>query len=240
MILAERQQLSLLEEFQRNAETRRRMKFEIEDERLFFERRDDERHEEKEREDMELPARAAQIADFRERLDHYDAAIVDALTDNRKALDDVSGKLDEMRTQAFALPDGRRLFKTEDGKQVFDENGIELKADSFDPDLISGAHPTWNAWKAQLEAKGHLEQDRAKLLEFQTKVDKARQESGKDGISKKELDGFGAALEKDMPDIVKQKLGLGDDTRAPASPTMSENAPSHRGMIQPDTVHCPR
>jgi hypothetical protein len=98
MIAAERQYLSLIEEFRRNAETRRRIKFEIEDERLFGERRDEDRREEKEREDMaaalaELPASSAQIADLRGRLDHYDTAIVDALTDNRKTLDGVNGRI---------------------------------------------------------------------------------------------------------------------------------------------------
>jgi hypothetical protein len=56
-----------------------------------------------------------QIAAFTVRLDTYDTATVEALLANQEALDAVKARIDDLLLKAHTLPDGRRVFKTEDG-----------------------------------------------------------------------------------------------------------------------------
>lgn len=53
---------------------------------------------------------------------------------NGRALERVQEDLRIMVDKAYVLPDGRRVFKTEDGMRVFDEHGEEIKG--FDPDPV--------------------------------------------------------------------------------------------------------
>jgi hypothetical protein len=212
MSTAEQQQLIILEEFQRRAQARTRdRRGELEQERQFDRQKREERREEKQREYLETlaandRASEAQIASFYERLTRYDTAVVEALMENEQALDATSGKLDAMRAQAHALPDGRKVFRTLDGQQVFDEHGAAVSRDTLDPDVIGEGKPCWEAFKTQLDARTRLEQERGALLEFQARTDEAREKAGKDGISAKELDAIRAELEQAKPEAVRQKL----------------------------------
>ncbi len=62
----------------------------------------------------------------RYELDQYDAAIVDALIDNEHALEEAGKHRDKLEANAFELPDGRKVFKTEDGQRVFNANGAQV------------------------------------------------------------------------------------------------------------------
>lgn len=84
-----------------------------------------------------LLASDRQITAFRVKLDRYDEKTVEALMENRVALEEVQKRLDDMLGKAHVLPDGRRVFKTQDGTRVFDETGLELKADVIDPNAIA-------------------------------------------------------------------------------------------------------
>lgn len=44
---------------------------------------------------------------------------------------------------ALTIDDGRRVFKTEDGVQVFDEFGTEIAPSVLDFELIDASKPTW-------------------------------------------------------------------------------------------------
>jgi hypothetical protein len=228
MTIAEQQQLVILEEFQRRAQARtREQRAGLEQERQFDREKREARREEKQREYLETlaaieRASEAQIASFYERLTHYDTAIVEALMENEQALDDTGGKLNEMRAQAHALPDGRKVFKTTDGRQVFDEHGAAVGRDTLDPDAIGQGKPCWESFKTQLDARTQLEQERRALLEFQARADKAREKAGEEGISGKELDAIGAELEQAMPEAVRRKLAAqghhaGADLSAPST-----------------------
>ncbi len=80
-----------------------------------------------------------ELADFNVTLDAYDAATVDALMENEEHLKAVRQELKILLDQAYVLPDGRRVFKTEDGTRVFDEQGVEVK--DIDPDAIEDWRP---------------------------------------------------------------------------------------------------
>lgn len=58
---------------------------------------------------------ASEVAVFRAELDTYDTATVIALQENELALEEARQNLNAILLQAYVLPDGRRVFKAEDG-----------------------------------------------------------------------------------------------------------------------------
>ena len=77
-----------------------------------------------------------QIEKFNIKLDQYDEATVKALMDNQIALDNVRVNIELMLDNAYVMEDGRRVFKTENGSQVFDEQGVEVMQNELDFGLI--------------------------------------------------------------------------------------------------------
>ncbi len=94
------------------------------------------------------------IAAFAVKLDTYDTATVEALHDNEVALAKVQEKLRVMLDKAYVLPDGRKVFKTEEGTRIFDENGAEVK--DFDPNRIEDWRPRAEAYLAGFEERRAL------------------------------------------------------------------------------------
>lgn len=85
-------------------------------------RRKEEKNKEREREQDEshdalmdfaftyLIATDTQIAAFTVKLETYDAATIEALMENERALERVQEELRVMLDKAYVLPDGRRVF----------------------------------------------------------------------------------------------------------------------------------
>ena len=221
--------------------------------KLFYEeidRKEAKKHKAREKEEEEtkqfeqMAATTEQLNKFNEMLDNYDTCTVHTLMENRDALDRLNHDLRRMEENAYALSDGRRVFKTADGRRVFDEQGGEVAASTVDPQMIGDHHTRWEAYKAGKDAETKLEAERHDLLEFQAKVDDARDRASKSNITKKELDDLEAGLTASAPSIVRQQLGLtlpeaGDmakvrsDCLAPTQlEALSDNL-TRRSQIQP-------
>lgn len=162
----------------------------------------------------------AQIAAFTVKLDTYDAATIEALMENERALERVQEDLRIMLEKAYVLPDGRRVFKTEDGMRVFDEHGEEING--FAPEQIEDWRPHWEEFSAGLEEREALEAERAELLDYQAKLDEARERAAEEGLTEAELEELEQSIEQNMPDAVKRQLA-GDsgpplDGDRPAAP----------------------
>lgn len=124
----------------------------------------------------------AQIAEFKTRLDRYDTKTVEALMYNQQAIDIVQERIDVMLGKAEVLPDGRRVFKTIDGRKVFDQHGQELGADVIDPMSIDDKKPKWEAYRDSKLEKVSLMEERGQLLDYQGKFDnRPRSPDGRDG-----------------------------------------------------------
>lgn len=204
-----------------------------------FEARERERQKNEEREmelrDMEMFALVQmafaspeQVADFKLQLDDYDAKTVEALIENEEALKLVREKMETMLGEAQVLPDGRRVFKTKDGQRVFDENGQEVSADIVDPASIDNKKPKWETFKAEKDEEIRLENERSQLLEYQGKLDTARDRLDKGEITTKELDALKGDLEKSMPDAVRAKVG---NDRPEAENTNSQKLESNAPVL---------
>ncbi|KAA3516980.1 hypothetical protein GOZ96_12260 [Agrobacterium vitis] len=168
-------------------------------------------------------ATETEIAAFEVELDAYDAATVEALMDNEERLTAVREELKVLLDQAYVLPDGRRVFKTEDGTRVFDERGVEVK--DFDPDMIEDWRPDWEKYQNPFERESDLVKQREDILEFQKLQDDIRAETQNakedGGMSRERLEELKAKLAEEAPDAVRAKMdrdGPRQDAELPATP----------------------
>lgn len=159
----------------------------------------------------------SEIEDFRLELSTYDAATVDAIQDNAEALEAVEAKLQPYLDQAFILPDGRRVFKTADGLEAYDENGKLLDVDVIDPNLIEDWRPRWETVKPIIEQRERLLQERDELFDYQKKLDDARERLDTGEISRAEFNELRQSLKDQMPDAVREKIPGMESTQAPAA-----------------------
>lgn len=199
------------------------------DERQLLERRDREK-----REAVYAALEQAskeQIAAFREQLDRYDTATVQALMENERRLDEARKRQDELLERAYKLPDGRKAFKSEDGLHVLDQNGREVG--DVDPQSIPDSHPKWEAFKSATDQKAALAQQREELLKFQQKVDQARDKFDHDGTTA-DLDALSADLKSAMPDAVKHELGESGPGQSAATKPGTANTASADFRTLPD------
>jgi len=206
-----------------HAELRRRI--EIPEER----RRDRERAEQFEA----ALATPVQITAFKARLDTYDTATVEALMNNEHQLRDVRERIQNMLLEAHVLPDGRRVFRTRDGKQVFDEFGKELGPDTIRAGDIDGRKPAWEDFRGLQETEVKLEDERKQLQDYQQKLDDARTKANEGNLTNDDLDRMDKELEKSMPkavrDIVQrneaQHQQIGTETPSQDATDLSPDSP---------------
>lgn len=148
-----------------------------------------------------------QIEAFTVKLDEYDAATVEALMANEQDLQAVRERIQTMLLEAHTLPDGRRVFKTRDGMQVFDEFGQEIKAEELRPDQISDDKEKWEDYLGAKDEEVRLAEERKELIEFQEKLDDARERLDDPKLTEQELEALDKELGEAMPDRVKTVLG---------------------------------
>ena len=147
-----------------------------------------------------------EVQQFQAKLDVYDEATVKALMENTQALEAVNERIQEKLGHAHTLEDGRKVFKSEDGTWAIDEDGKELGATTNDMDTIPKTKVTAEEYKADIEERNQLNTERQNILDYQEKLDDARERSTSDDFSKEELDALDMELETEMPMAVKRQL----------------------------------
>ena len=204
---------ALIDEFQRSAADveRRKMllreRFQMEADQEDKGKRKQAKEDRERREWFEAAlATAQQLAAFDAKLDRYDAATIDALMKNGRALDRVNERLERLEAEAYVLPDGRRVYPTRKGDEVFDESGARVPRGIIDPDAIPPGHTRWEARVEERQERDRLAQERADQLSFQSKLDATRERGAAGGLSKKDIDDLDAALKADMPESIKRRL----------------------------------
>ncbi len=153
-----------------------------------------------------IVATEIQIREFEIKLDNYEAATVTALMENQKQLDAIDARIEEMLNQAYVMEDGRRVFKTEDGTQVFDEFGQEVSPDDLDFGLISDDLPHWEDFQLSKEEQDRLLAERQEIQTYQQQLDDARESIADGEISQDELEELDAELLDMMPDAVRSNV----------------------------------
>ncbi len=172
-----------------------------------------------------IVATEIELRDFRLRLESYETATVDALLSNGEALDLLQVQIDQVLARAHVLEDGRRVFKTRDGTQVFDEHGDEVGQELITPEDIGDSHPVWEDYQPLLEARQELTDQRVRLLEFQDRLDLVNEETRDGPITTDRLEELDAELNALMPPDVRSRLPgmsvetpvLGSVSRSPSN-----------------------
>lgn len=206
-------------EFARSASSERQEEFR----RLQLDekRKRDKREEEKDkREDAEellglAMASDSQMAEFSVELDQYDTATVEALMDNEAALTKQREALRDMLNQAYVLPDGRKVFKSEDGQRVYDETGAQLQLKDVDPDLIEEWRPTSEQYLAGRNAEQALVQEHQQLIDFEQRVQTARERTEDGGMTVKEVEAMRRDLADSAPPAVHRRVFGEQENDAP-------------------------
>lgn len=187
---------------------------------------------------MPTPAPPERIAEFEVTLTAYDIAVVKALIANDERMAALQTEISAMLSQAFTLDDGRRVFKTKDGTQVFDEHGEEVPADIIDPDAIPDDTPTWEAFSKLKETEAALTAERESILEYQAKLDEGRSEIADGEITIEELDALESDLAGSMPPAVAEfvegnarlKMALGVKPETIAEPAIGTATAQANGL----------
>ena len=146
-----------------------------------------------------------EIAEFQAKLDTYDEATVKALMENQRQLDKTQARIDEMLSNADIMEDGTRVFKSEDGTWAVDEHGNRLDSQTHDMDAILPTKNTAEEYLETTERKHQLMQERQAILDYQEKLDNARERSNADDFAKEELDELEAELDATMPTAVRRQ-----------------------------------
>lgn len=193
-----------------------------------------------------MMATQIQIEEFKVKLDTYEQATTAALMQNQIALDLVVAQIEALLDRAYVMEDGRRVFKTEDGAQVFDEFGQEVKQDELDFGLIKPSDPTWESFSGLSEERNQLNQERSQLFEFQQKLDDAREKADSGDLTEEGLKDLDADLLEAMPpSVAKQISGVENASVIPdatclftanANPATLQAAPSAKAAFQPETL----
>lgn len=165
-----------------------------------------------------------QIEAFTDRLDHYDQATVASLMENERALELLQVQINAMLARAHVMEDGRRVFRTRDGTQVFDEFGTEVFSDELDFDAITADAPYWEEFQPLLLQQEALEAEREQLLEFQERLDEARETVADRNISEDELE----SLDRELKDLAPPSIEahLPEEMRSKAKPEQTIEQPS--------------
>ncbi|WP_186388787.1 hypothetical protein [Stappia sp. TSB10P1A] len=175
-----------------------------EEERLRRDRRQDAQGDEAELMDFAMVmVSASEMETFRVELDSYDTATIAALQENERNLMQARERLDELFAKAHVLPDGRRVFKTEDGLRVFDEHGQELSDTTIHPTEIDDKRPRWETARDAIDQYEALTQEREAILTYQQKLDAARERIDAGEISREEFDELRDELKTAMPEAVR-------------------------------------
>ena len=147
-----------------------------------------------------------EVQEFQARLDVYDEATVKALMENTQALENVNERISEKLDQAHVLENGRKVFKSEDGTWAVDENGNRLDSSTNNMEAIPKTKVTAEEFETDTKERDQLLFERQKIIEYQEKLDHARERSDSKDFSKEELDRLDQKLEAEMPMAVKRQM----------------------------------
>lgn len=147
-----------------------------------------------------------EINEYRIELTRYDVATVAALQTNERELLLARGRLNSLLARSYVLPDGRQVWKTQDNSRVFDRNGHELDPSIIDPDDIGDAYPRWEEARETIGAVDDLVRERDQLIDFQEKLDAARERLDAGDITRGEFEAMQDDLATSMPIAVRDQF----------------------------------
>ncbi len=179
-------------------------------------------------------ASSSQRAFWEERIERLETATVAALLDNDARLRRAQQTLRDLENRAFVLPDGRRVYRTQVGDRVYDEQGNAIPASELDPRAISPERPDWNAHRIIKAEHNAALAERQELLDYQAKLDQARNTLDDRNLTADALEDLGADLESSMPAAVRQQMAEMDGAEPRPLQRHQPPAPITVQMVPPN------
>ncbi|MFG1384343.1 hypothetical protein V5F55_22455 [Xanthobacter sp. V3C-4] len=209
------------------------------------ERREDVRIHEQKRDVTAMAAFQAALApthvvmEYRREVDHLGVKTVEALMEKEEALAAVREKMKAMLGKAHVLPDGRRVFKTEDGQHVFDEHSQQLSPSEIDP-----AASTTRSRRGKPSAPRSSRPTNWRVSANSSSITRpvSMPPASASTRARSPMASFKADLAAHMPDAVRRKVEA-EQPKADAAPAPVNPASSFmsdmEGLRRPGTVVAP-
>jgi len=151
-------------------------------------------------------ADALEVEAFKVDLDTYDALTIEAIMENREILEQLYRNRDAMLNTAYQLEDGTRVFKSEDGQRVYDEQGSLLSPDIVHPDEIPDNFEKAEPYLEILDGIKKHEAIDQNLIDYQEKLDDTREQLDNGDLTQEEFEAIREEIQNDMPIEVRRKL----------------------------------
>lgn len=164
--------------------------------------------EEQKRFSEQMEALREQTKQFQEQMDRLDQACAEALLENDEKLRIAREELDRIREHAYeiTMPDGTVAKVYRDGDTVRNDGGEEISQELVKPADVSDDPMQWTHRKEAKETVDRLEQARQHILQYQQKIEVAKERQQAGGLSGEDLEKATAELKRAMPDEVRSKF----------------------------------
>ena len=161
-----------------------------------------------------------------QRLASIDRALERAMKRSRQRLQETRAALEEIRARASVTEDGRRVYRTEDRRRAFYDDGTELTREEISKIRWRDGAPSWEQRQAAGEAVSQAKQAHEALEACKARADYYRDRTASgDALSeddlkdmKADLDAMPAALHAEFRGQGHETAGEADDLEPALSP----------------------
>lgn len=160
------------------------------------------------------------------RIDLLDRASLAALRETDEKLQEAREDLARLQAHAYQLPDGTRVYRTEDGTAVYDEDGKLVGNDVIEPADIPNTKTSWEQFERGNDQLHTLQRERDEIGKYRDRLDRARDELDDDDLSQDDLKDLEKDLETAMPATVRQQYDhlSANDPGSKVSPARTASA----------------
>lgn len=161
---------------------------------------------------------------FRDQLNEMQQRTIERVLYLQHQRDALLAEQQQMLENAYALEDGRRVFRSEDSTYVIDENGSEVRRDVVDPDDIGDGFTSAETYLSITRRLDDNEHATSEAIQFQEQLDDLGDRLGRDELTQEELDVFIQELEYITPESFQPDMDI-DPSQPQSSPHMTTPDP---------------
>ncbi len=145
------------------------------------------------------------IAQFRNKLDEYQETVMQRILDLQNKRDQLLTERSALLAGAHVLPDGRRVFRSEDGLTVFDENRNTVSPDLITPSEISDEDTSRKEFLANADKFDAIDKELDEAVTVLEHIDDMQDRLDEGKITASQLDDLKTRLDGLMTESFKQK-----------------------------------
>jgi hypothetical protein len=175
------------------------------------------REQERERRARTALVTQIQLQQFSARLEELDRASLGALRASERQARDAGERLDRLRESANRDEHGQRVYRTEDGRAAYYDDGTQLRRNEMDRVDWKAGTPTWEQRQGVGRALDHANAERDAIKNYRDRIAHAKDRvAAGDDLDEDELKALQAGAE-DMPASVRNQLNAQAPARTSAA-----------------------